>query len=513
MKITYLVVAISLCLSLVSNAQNSAESADNLVKMAQTNYDRKDFTQARYLFKQAYGAYAAKEDYKKAVACGLQVSALYHREFFYKEAFEMCGVMDQLVSAGEAKQQKRYVGLHFAITKERFDMYLKLRNAVQANTQLGYLEQIANQAGGEALNDELLYSKAFYYYAFGHQAEGDASFDQLIAQYKKKKDYARVSDCYRKLISIAQTANNAALMGRTYEELIKWNDKAKSLTAQDELSVLKRKYDGALETLQEREGSLSAKQYIIVGLTIVVVILGVALALLGLLLMRFMATSAKQKKSIQIANEHNELKSQFICNISAQLDPTLDRLTESALRLPSSNGMIEQIEALRSFSNHIQELSTLENSLTESFEMATVNNIGRFCEGLMEELKTKVQPNVVVATNVPNIPLKTNTEQLGRLLNHLLNNAALYTTEGKITLEFMKRGAHTFQFIISDTGAGIPVEMRDNLFKPFTQIGDLTLGDRLGLPICELIAIKLNGNLSLDTTYTKGTRFILKLNA
>lgn len=513
MKFTYLVVAISLCFCLVTNAQETTESAENLVKMAQSNYNQKDFTQARYLFKQAYGAYAAKDDYKKAVACGLQVSALYHRELYYKEAFEMCRVMDQLVSAGEAKQQKRYVGLHFAITKERFNMYLKLRNAVQANTQLGYLEQIANQAGGESLNEDLLYSKAFYYYAFGHQTDGDASFDQLIAQYKKKKEFAKVSECYKKLISIAQTANNAALMGRTYEELIKWNEKAKSLTAQDELSVLKRKYNESQENLQARESSLSAKQYIIVGLTIVVIILGVALVLLGLLLARLMATSAKQKKSIQIANEHNALKSQFICNISAQLDPTLDRLTDSALQLPSAKAMLEQIDALRSFSNHIQELSTLENSLTEPFEMTNVNNIGRFCEGLMDELKLKVKPNVAVVANVPNIPLKTNTEQLGKLLQHLLNNASLYTFEGKITLEFMKRGARTFQFVITDTGVGIPVEMRENLFKPFTQIGDLTKGDRLGLPICELIAIKLNGNLSLDTTYTKGTRFILKLNA
>ena len=94
---------------------------------------------------------------------------------------------------------------------------------------------------------------------------------------------------------------------------------------------------------------------------------------------------------------------------------------------------------------------------------------------------------------------------------HLLKNAAEYTESGKIFLDFKKRGAHTHQFIISDTGTGIPVEKQEHLFKPFTEIKDLTEGDGLGLPICALIATKMNGSLTLDTSYTKGSRFVLEL--
>ena len=66
---------------------------------------------------------------------------------------------------------------------------------------------------------------------------------------------------------------------------------------------------------------------------------------------------------------------------------------------------------------------------------------------------------------------------------HLLENAAEYTPAGgKIWLDFKKRGAHTHQFIISDTGCGIPEEQRENIFKPFTEVKDLTQGDGLGLP-------------------------------
>jgi signal transduction histidine kinase len=95
---------------------------------------------------------------------------------------------------------------------------------------------------------------------------------------------------------------------------------------------------------------------------------------------------------------------------------------------------------------------------------------------------------------------------------HLLQNAVEYTPEGgKITLDYKKRGQHTHQFLVSDTGEGIPEEKRDDLFKPFLEIRDLTQGDGLGLPICKQMALRMNGDLDLDPAFTKGTRFVLEL--
>ena len=100
------------------------------------------------------------------------------------------------------------------------------------------------------------------------------------------------------------------------------------------------------------------------------------------------------------------------------------------------------------------------------------------------------------------------------ILLHLLENAVRYTPDGgKVTLDFKKRGAHTHQFIVTDTGCGISEEQRSKLFKPFSEIKDLTQGDGLGLPICSLMAIRMNGSLTLDEGYTKGARFILELHA
>lgn len=485
-------------------AQTYAQSrADELMKQAQESLAKKEYIKARYLFLQAYNSFASQEKYAPAVECGVNASALYHRENYYKEAFELLRSAEQLVGTGEQKLQKSLPNLRFHITKERLQMYINNKNPSRAKEQLNKLGEAAQAAKSDSLNNDFLYTQANYYYTFGMNSQGDTAFKKLIEQYKQQKNYAKVDECYKTLIGIARKANNAGLVARTYDKYIIWTDSVKALTAQDELNVLKRKYDESLATIQEKDDSLSAKQYIIIGLCILAAILAAALVIGTIILLRFILLTRKQKKAISIANEHNELKTKFIQNISAQMEPTLDTLDP---KLPG-------VQALHTFSGHIQELSELENSLSEPYEMEE-KNVSTFCENVMDKIRGKVQEDVTLTVNAPKLNVKLNPEHLERILVHLLENAAEYTPAGgKIWLDFKKRGAHTHQFIISDTGCGIPEEQREEIFKPFTEVKDLTQGDGLGLPICSLIATKMNGNLTLDSSYTKGARFILELHA
>ena len=401
------------------------------------------------------------------------------------------------------KTGKAMPNLRFRINKERLQMYINLKNPARAKEQLTKLEETAKASHNDSLSNDLLYTQANYYYTFGMNTQGDAATNRLIGQYKEQKNYAKVDECYKTLISIARKANNAGLVARTYDKYILWTDSVKALTAQEELNALKKKYDESLATIQEKDDSLSAKQYIIIGLCILAAILAAALVFGAIVLLRFIILTRKQKKAISIANEHNELKTKFIQNISAQMEPTLDTLDAS---LPG-------VKALHAFSNHIQELSELETTLSEPYEVQE-KNISTFCEGIMDKIKGMTQEDVTLTVNAPKLNVKINPEQLERVLLHLLENAAEYTPAGgKIWLDFKKRGAHTHQFIISDTGCGIPEEQRENIFKPFTEVKDLTQGDGLGLPICSLIATKMNGSLTLDTGYAKGARFVLELHA
>ena len=282
--------------------------------------------------------------YKRQVECGVNASALYHRENYYKEAFELLRGAELLVTDGEQKSGKTMPDLRFRINKERLQMYINLKNPARAKEQLVKLEETAKAAKNDSLNNDLLYTQANYYYTFGMNSQGDAYINRLISQYKEQKNYAKVDESYKTLIDIARKANNAGLVARTYDKYILWSDSVKALTAQDELNVLKRKYDDSLQTIEEKDSSLSAKQYIIIGLCILAGLLATALVLAGIVLLRFVLLTRKQKKAIQIANEHNELKTKFIQNISSQMEPTLNTLDTT---LPG-------VRALKCFADHIQ---------------------------------------------------------------------------------------------------------------------------------------------------------------
>ena len=118
----------------------------------------------------------------------------------------------------------------------------------------------------------------------------------------------------------------------------------------------------SLETIQEKDSSLKTRQYTIIGLCTVIAILSAALVVIIFVLLRFVLSNKKKlKKNISIANDHNELKTKFIQNISAQgLGPTLDSLSASAESLSDiaeaqSIQIQSQINALKKFSDDIQE--------------------------------------------------------------------------------------------------------------------------------------------------------------
>lgn len=451
-----LLAAFGLC----SYAQTQ-NSASEMMQQAQESLDKQSYIKARYLFLQAYNAFATEGNYQQAVVCGVNASALYHRENYYKEAFELLGKTEQTVTAGEQKAGKELPALRYPIVKERMRMYLNIGKTGNAQAQLEQLEEIAKKAANDSLQADLLYTQAAYFYTLRQQAKGDAAIKKLIDE----------------------------------------SNRMQAAQAQAKFDTLKQQYDSSLQTISEKESSLSAKQYLIAGLCVLAAILAAGLVGVVLLMLRFMVLARKQKKAIDIANEHNKLKTQFIQNISAQMEPTLNTL----------DGKQPGVQALHVFTKHIQELAELESSLAEPYEMQE-KNVSTFCEGVMGNIQELVRKDVSLAVNAPKLAVKICPEPLEQLLLHLLKNAAYHTPEGgKIWLDFKKRGAHTHQFVVTDTGCGIPEEQRANLFKPFSEIKDLTKGDGLGLPICALMAIRMNGSLTLDTNYTKGARFILEL--
>ena len=269
----------------------------------------------------------------------------------------------------------------------------------------------------------------------------------------------------------------------------------------DEINALKKQIADNEATIADKDSSLTTRQVFIIILCVVAVALAAVLVVGGLVLLRYILLTRKQKKTINLANESNALKAKFISNISAQLDPTLQKLDS---RQP-------EVKALMDFSEHIQTLSELENTPFNADEMEDIQ-VQQFCENILETVRNRVKSGVTLTANAPKMNATIHKAYVSHILQHLLENAAEYTpADGKISLDFKKRGPHTYQFLVSDSGKGIDEEKREDIFKPFLEIRDLTTGDGLGLPICKQMALKMNGDLDIDPQFTKGTRFVLEL--
>lgn len=348
---------------------------------------------------------------------------------------------------------------------------------------------------------DLLYNKAIYHYTFGQISQGDAVFKEMATKLTAQKEYDKIDEVYQTLIANGKKSNNANLVAQTYSNYIIWKDSANAMKLADETGVLKQQIAENEAIIAEKDSSLGSRQLIIIGLCVLAAALAAALVIGIIVLLRYILLTRKQKKAIKLSEDKNALKAKFISNISAQLDPTLEKL----------DSRIPEVQALLDFSQHIQTLSVLENMPVTNLEMEEVQ-VNQFCEEMIDEIRDKVQPDVEIMVNAPKMTAKIHREYLSHILIHLLNNAAEYTpAEGHIWLDYKKRGAHMQQFVVTDTGCGIPEEMVEDVFKPFLEIKDLCAGDGLGLPICKEMAKKMNGDLEIDPKYTKGTRFVITL--
>lgn len=102
-----LIAVMMLCIAFAGFLPAGAQSrGDQLMKQAQTSLDNKEYVKARYCFLQAYNAFAARSRTDKAVVCAVNTAALYHREGYYKEAFEVLSRLDGILSDAETASSK-----------------------------------------------------------------------------------------------------------------------------------------------------------------------------------------------------------------------------------------------------------------------------------------------------------------------------------------------------------------------------------------------------------------------
>ena len=104
------------------------------------------------------------------------------------------------------------------------------------------------------------------------------------------------------------------------------------------------------------------------------------------------------------------------------------------------------------------------------------------------------------------------TAKLRRAILNLMSNAAKFTQDGRVTLS-VARHDDMLTVAVTDTGIGIATEELPHLFENFGEaVGDTDSkygGTRLGLALTQRLCRLMGGDVSVESTVGKGSRFTI----
>ena len=205
-----------------------------------------------------------------------------------------------------------------------------------------------------------------------------------------------------------------------------------------------------------------------------------------------------------------EHQKRFVRDASHQLRTPLAVLrvqVQSALR-----GDVEPHQALTEISVTVDRATALANQM---LALAKVEQLRQQPAGgtvdwaqVLREVALDLSPLIAdkeldfeISTTAA--PVRTHDWMLRELARNLLHNAISHTPAGaSLRLRLVSDDRHA-ALVVSDSGPGLPQELRERLFQPFAA-GAPHSGSGLGLAICREIVLALDGSIELANRTARG---------
>ena len=227
----------------------------------------------------------------------------------------------------------------------------------------------------------------------------------------------------------------------------------------------------------------------------------------------------------------NQAKTDFLATISHELRTplsgalgTLDLLSKTGLT-PEQRRYLETVNT----SNTLL-LDILDNVLGYSQVRAgKIELLNRDFE--LRHLVGKLVATMEVSANEKGVSLHYQIDpslsptlhgdsgKLSQILMNLVGNAVKFTNQGSVSLTVKSiadsEHSNDVEFVVKDTGIGIPDARREEMFKAFTQ-ADTSIsrhygGVGLGLAICQRLARLMQGSIEMESKLGEGTTVCLRL--
>lgn len=235
--------------------------------------------------------------------------------------------------------------------------------------------------------------------------------------------------------------------------------------------------------------------------------------------------TADLRHALNRLSELNQLKSNFVSNVSHELKTPLTHLRGYLeLLLDGELGELgdNQMKALSVMMKSEKRLEKLINDLIQfsvadksGFELKLSDiNVRELIDSVLGQLKPKIQSkgiNVLKKVDSDIIQVRGDYEKLIWVMVQLLENAIKFTPKnGQVEI-----GAHLVDGIVSlyvtDNGIGISEEKIEEIFDPFYQLDGATTrkysGTGLGLALAKRIIEAHGTNIKVHSIVGKGSTF------
>ncbi|MFO7869503.1 MAG: HAMP domain-containing sensor histidine kinase [Bacteroidales bacterium] len=230
------------------------------------------------------------------------------------------------------------------------------------------------------------------------------------------------------------------------------------------------------------------------------------------------------EQSKEKAEEHNQIKSKFLSTISHEIRTPLTAImgfSQLLLKNPDAekrelyyNTIEENTNTLLEIVTNILTLAEIETKRLESAVCIISHTVFmRKVQELIYEKLNKYHKDLYfsIQSDEKNaFSVSIGSVDLFTVLKHVVDNAVKYTNEGQIGVACKINADEMFEIVISDTGAGIPLNQLTVIFEYFRQGNqDDTRsfsGIGAGLAICKGLVHNAGGSMFIESKRGVGTR-------